>query len=107
MPEVPVSFLAKDRCPREICGFSSGEGLELCPAVHAEVNAIIQAARAGVSTEGSTLYLTCGVPCKNCLGAIINAGISKVYVTSNDLYDPCSKFMLEHCSVEIITYPSK
>jgi dCMP deaminase len=47
---------------------------------HAEQNAIINAARIGVSTKGTTMYLTCGMPCCDCTRAIINAGISCVYI---------------------------
>lgn len=45
---------------------------------HAETNAIINAASNGVSTKGSFIYMTCGVPCPDCARNIINAGISKV-----------------------------
>jgi dCMP deaminase len=55
----------------------SGEKNELCPAVHAELNAILQAANAGISPEGTTLYSTTR-PCSNCTMAIINVGIKKV-----------------------------
>lgn len=47
--------------------------------VHAELNCIINAARNGVSTLGSTLYVTSGTPCKDCTRAIINAGISTLF----------------------------
>jgi dCMP deaminase len=42
---------------------------------HAERNAIYNAARIGVSTKGTTMYLTCGIPCADCCRGIINAGI--------------------------------
>jgi dCMP deaminase len=80
---------------------------------HAERNAIINAARIGVSTKGTTMYLTCGVPCCDCTRAIINAGISKVYMHSNGtgaqgkLWDDHalrSKVMFEEAKVEIIYY---
>ena len=47
---------------------------------HAERNAIYNAARIGVSTKGCTMYLTCGIPCADCARAIINAGISRIFV---------------------------
>lgn len=55
-----------------------------CPAVHAEENAIINAARSGVSTVGATLYLAsaegkCQMPCQRCRRAMINAGIAYAY----------------------------
>jgi len=51
---------------------------------HAEVNAIVNAARIGVSTNHCTIYLTCGMPCTDCAKAIINAGIKTVYCRSGD-----------------------
>ena len=48
---------------------------------HAERNAIYNAARIGVSTRGCTMYLTCGIPCADCARGIINAGISRIFVT--------------------------
>ena len=47
---------------------------------HAERNAIYNAARIGVSTEGCTMYLTCGIPCADCARGIINAGIARIFV---------------------------
>lgn len=46
---------------------------------HAERNAIYAAAKKGISTNGTTIYLTCGVPCSGCAIAIIQAGIKRVY----------------------------
>ena len=51
---------------------------------HAERNAIYNAARIGVSTLGTTMYMTCDISCADCARGIINAGISKiVYSKSN------------------------
>lgn len=58
-------------------GLPSGERPELCRAVHAEQNAIIQAAIHGVSTTGATLYVT-GFPCVICAKMLINAGIERI-----------------------------
>lgn len=57
--------------------YKSGTNYNDCPAVHAEMNAIIQAAKHGVSINGATLYCTF-IPCVDCLRAIINAGIKEV-----------------------------
>jgi dCMP deaminase len=54
-----------------------GERYELCVSVHAEANAIIQAARGGAAINGATLYVN-GTPCKMCWRLIKNAGIDKV-----------------------------
>ncbi|MHA1481941.1 MAG: deoxycytidylate deaminase [Candidatus Heimdallarchaeaceae archaeon] len=64
----------------------SGEKNEICPAVHAELNAILQAASAGISPEGTTLYSTTR-PCSGCTMAIINVGIKRV-VYVEDYSDP-------------------
>ena len=69
----------KDRqeCIRVQRGIESGTHHELCYAIHAEQNAIIQAAKMGVSIEGATLYCT-HQPCVICSKMIINAGIARV-----------------------------
>ena len=46
---------------------------------HAERNAIYNAARIGVSTKGTTMYLSCGIPCSDCARGIINAGITRIF----------------------------
>jgi dCMP deaminase len=65
-------------CLREELNIPSGERHELCRALHAEQNAIAQAALHGVKIEGSTLYCT-HQPCALCAKMIINAGITEVY----------------------------
>ena len=93
-------------CPRQRLGYSSGQGLHICPAVHAEVNCIANAARMGICTSDTTMYVTCGVPCKDCLSLITNAGIREVVVTTLDFYDELSRFILEMAkgTVEVRTY---
>jgi len=44
------------QCPRRVLGYSSGEGLHLCVAGHAERNALINASRHGISFEAVGLY---------------------------------------------------
>jgi dCMP deaminase len=66
-------------CLREELGVPSGERHELCRALHAEQNAIIQAATFGNSIEGGTIYIT-HQPCIICAKMIINAGIRKIIV---------------------------
>ena len=93
-------------CPRRRLGFATSQGLHLCPAVHAEANCIANAARIGICTFGTSIYLTCGTPCKDCLSLIINAGIQEVIVTSLDFYDDLSKFILKMSKgvIEVRTY---
>ena len=67
----------KGFCLRQQLNIPSGTRHELCYAVHAEQNAIIQAARLGISLEGSTLYVT-HQPCVICARMIINSGISRI-----------------------------
>ena len=64
-------------CLREKLHIPSGTRSEVCYATHAEQNAIIQAARLGVSIDGATLYCT-HQPCSICAKMIINAGIRRV-----------------------------
>lgn len=68
-----------------------------CPAVHGEENAIINCARGGISTLGSTLYLYSsgknddGRPCQKCRQRIINAGIKDCYFMNGNggvIYEP-------------------
>lgn len=92
------------RCPRQLLGASSGKLIDLCPAVHAEVNSIVNAARLGVSTTGTTMYMTCGVPCRNCMSTIINAGIKEIVCTSLEFYDETSRFLLFDSSLKIRLY---
>ena len=67
----------KGECLRRKLNIESGTKHELCFAVHAEQNAVIQAARSGINTNGSTLYCT-HQPCVICAKIIINAGIRRV-----------------------------
>jgi len=64
-------------CLRDRLQVPSGERHELCRGLHAEQNAIIQAARHGVNIDGATLYCTT-MPCIICTKMLINAGIRRV-----------------------------
>jgi dCMP deaminase len=66
-------------CLRDQMGIASGTRHEICRAIHAEQNAIIQAALHGKTTEGATLYCTHS-PCTICAKMIVNAKIKKVIV---------------------------
>jgi len=52
---------------------------------HAERNAIYNAARIGVSTRNTTMYLSCGMPCADCARGIINAGIKQIFCERVDI----------------------
>jgi len=62
-------------CRRE--GLESGDRLDLCRAVHAEANAVAQAARHGVSLDGCTAHVTCQ-PCAGCARLLAQAGIVRI-----------------------------
>ena len=72
-----VSCKEKGECLRQKLGIASGTRHELCYAVHAEQNAIIQAAKMGISVDGATLYVT-HQPCAICTKMIINSGIKRI-----------------------------
>jgi len=67
-------------CLRQKLNIPSGERHELCRALHAEQNALIQASLYGISVKGSTLYATCQ-PCVICAKMLINAGIREIIIT--------------------------
>jgi len=80
---------------------------------HSERNAIYNAARVGVSTMDSTIYLTSGLPCCDCARAIINSGIKKVYckrecttINKDKWVEQQTKsfLMLKECGVEVEFY---
>ena len=86
-------------CPRQVLGYNSGEGLELCYAQHAEENCISTAALLGVSTEGCTLYINTVFPCQRCFGKVINAGITEVVCKDLIFYDHYAEWMFNHSNV--------
>ncbi len=66
-------------CLRAQLNVPSGERHELCRGIHAEQNAIVQAAYLGVSIDGSTLYCT-NQPCVLCAKMLINAGVKRIVI---------------------------
>ena len=65
-------------CLREELGIESGQRHELCRGLHAEQNALLQAALHGVKIAGSVIYTT-HQPCVQCAKMLINGGIKKIY----------------------------
>lgn len=95
-------------CPRRCKGYRSAEGLGICPAAHAEINAIANAASVGVSTLGISLYCDCGPPCKDCLKYLINAGVGEIVYNPDNTtgnigiyYDELSKRLVDESSIRI------
>jgi dCMP deaminase len=67
----------RGECLRRKMNIPSGTRAEICYAIHAEQNAILQAAKLGLAIDGATLYCT-HQPCSVCAKMIINAGIKRV-----------------------------
>ncbi|HID92736.1 MAG TPA: cytidine deaminase [bacterium (Candidatus Stahlbacteria)] len=89
-------------CLRERLSIPSGERHELCRAVHAEQNAIIQAAKLGINIDGATLYVT-NYPCFICAKMLINAGIKKI-VYKEGYPDKWAKNILEEAKIKVVKF---
>jgi dCMP deaminase len=92
-------------CLREKLRIPSGERHELCRGLHAEQNAIIQAAYHGVQIRGATLYCT-NHPCIICSKMIINAGIQKI-IYEEGYADALAKQMLRESKVKVAKFDRK
>ncbi len=92
----------KGFCMRDGLGIASGTQQEKCFAVHAEQNAIAQAAKLGVSVDGATMYVT-HQPCTICTRIIINSGIKRI-VYKHPYPDNFSVELLNEAGVELIRY---
>lgn len=97
-----LKHCTKETCVRLKYGIKSGERHELCRATHAEQNAIISAARMGVSVDGAEIYIT-DSPCILCTKMLINAGIKRI-VYKGAYPDSFSLEMLEEAGVETVQY---
>ena len=97
-----VTHCSQTGCMREQMNIASGERHELCRGIHAEQNAIIQAALHGVSIKEATLFCT-NLPCSICAKMIINAGISEIYYLSG-YADQMSQEMLNEAGVKLIKF---
>jgi dCMP deaminase len=92
-----LKHCAEIGCLREKLGVKSGEKHELCRAIHAEQNAIIQAATFGVPLLGASIYIT-HFPCVLCSKMIINAGIKRI-VYSQGYPDRMSRDILKEAKL--------
>jgi len=88
------------KCPRRLLEIPSGDP-RVCTAVHAEMNAIITAARMGVALEGATLWMNSVISCKNCFSSIINAGIIELVVEKMDFYDEETRFIAANSDIKV------
>lgn len=89
-------------CLREQLRIPSGERQEICRGLHAEQNAIIQAALHGVSVAGADIYIT-HQPCITCAKMIINAGIKRV-VAFDSYPDELARSFLEQAGIELVLW---
>ena len=89
-------------CLRRERNIASGTMQEVCYAVHAEQNAIIQAAKLGISLEGSVIYVT-HQPCVICTRMIINSGVKKV-IYKNGYPDEFALQLFSASDVELVKY---
>lgn len=87
-------------CLREKRGIPSGERQELCRGLHAEQNAVIQAAIHGISIAGASVYVTCQ-PCITCVKMLINCRITRI-ITAGAYPDPFAREMMNEAGLEII-----
>ena len=95
-----IPHCSETGCLRKKMNVPSGEKHELCRGVHAEQNAIIQAAFHGISLKGAHLYCT-NTPCSICAKMLINAGIKTIYY--REAYqDTLAMDMLKATKVELI-----
>ena len=94
------SCLERGNCLREKLGVPSGERQEICRGMHAEQNAIVQAAYHGVRIKDSVIYVT-NQPCILCAKMIINSGIKKVYYLE-EYPDPLAIEILDEAKIELI-----
>jgi dCMP deaminase len=95
-----VRHCAETGCLREQLKVESGMRHELCRGIHAEQNAIIQAAYHGVSVKGAVLYCTTQ-PCSICAKMLINAGITTIYYEAG-YADGLARDMLAEAGVPMI-----
>ena len=72
-----LTHCSETGCLREQLGVPSGQRHEICRGLHAEQNAIIQAARYGINIAGATIYVNTQ-PCVVCAKMLINAGIREI-----------------------------
>lgn len=95
-----VPHCAETGCLRVQRNVPSGQRHELCRGIHAEQNAIIQAASHGVTISGADLYCT-NLPCSICTKMIINAGLKTIYY-KDGYADDLSKQMLADTDIRLV-----
>lgn len=97
-----TSCYDKGYCLKRSLGYGHGEGHDKCLAVHAEANAILQAASLGISCKDCVMYCT-HKPCGNCAKLIINSGIASVYYLCEYPSEMTDKLFYES-GIEVIKF---
>lgn len=104
-PSGVESCVERGYCLRRQRNIPSGTQHELCYGIHAEQNALIQAAKMGIALQGATLYVT-HQPCTICTKLIINAGIARV-VFVRPYPDDFSHHLFEAAGILLEQYPQQ
>ena len=94
-----IKHCSKTGCMREKLKIPSGRRHELCRGLHAEQNALLQAALHGVSAEGAKMYATTQ-PCIICAKMLINAGIREIVIAGH-YPDKMAKAFLAEAGVKV------
>ena len=97
--------LERGYCLRNKLQIPSGQRAEVCYAVHAEQNAIVQASKLGIAVGGATIYVT-HQPCTMCTRLIINSGIKRI-VYGKEYPDEFSLELLNEAKIELKYMPYK
>ncbi len=90
-------------CPRCSGNAKSGTSLDECLCLHAEQNAICQAAYYGIRLEGSSIYVTL-TPCLTCAKLIVSAGIREVIYTGQYAFDAQTQKLFADAGVKCRRY---
>ncbi|MGI6104728.1 MAG: deoxycytidylate deaminase [Raoultibacter sp.] len=99
-----ISHCSEAGCLRMELGVPSGQRHEICRGLHAEQNAIIQAARYGIDISSSSIYITTQ-PCIVCAKMIINAGIEEI-VYENPYPDELAMSMINEAGIKTRIFES-
>lgn len=93
-------------CPREEVGAHRGERYDLCPALHAEQNAIIQAAKSSKTINNGTVYITIA-PCITCARMLINSGIKRIIMGDQPQKEVIDLFKLVNIEYKVLEVPDE
>jgi len=98
-----MKHCAEVGCLRDSLGIPAGERIEICRGIHAEQNALVQAASFGMNVTGATLYCT-HEPCVTCAKMLVNAGI-KEFVVAERYPDELGRKLLAEAGLEVRVLP--